>query len=246
MTKIISIGNFKGGVGKTTTALSIGVGLSLLSKRVLLIDLDPQFNLTQSTGISSQSVNIYTALINKSELPRVPISDTLHIVPSDLELIKSEVELSSQFKREYILSDLIEKIKNLYDYIIIDCPPTLGLLTINSFVASDLIFVPLEAEYLALNGYTVLKEAIKQVGLDIDKVLITKYDKRKILNRNVLESIKENIGDTLFKTIIRDNIALAEAPAVGQHIFDYQPNSNGAIDYKSLCAEIIETYEKSK
>ena len=173
----------------------------------------------------------------------VVITENLHLIPSSLDLIKAELELSSQFKREFILSKVIEPYKAKYDYIIIDCPPALGLLTINSFIASDYIFIPIEAEFLALKGYTILNEAIGKVGLQIDKVFITKYDKRKILNKNVSESIRTNLQDKVFKTVIRDNIALAEAPAKGQSIFEYNPESTGAEDYLSLCKEIIQEYK---
>lgn len=239
MTKVITLANFKGGVGKTTSAINIGAGLSNKGKRVLLIDLDPQFNLTQSIGIEEPEQTIYKALTGVEKLQPIVISKKLEVIASSLDLIKAEIELSGEFKREFILSKLIEPIKANYDFIIIDCPPALGLLTLNSFVASDSIFIPIEAEYLALKGYSILREAIAKVGLEIDKVFITKYDKRKILNRNVAESIREGLGDKVFKTAIRDNIALAEAPAQGVDIFRYDNKSHGAEDYRKLCDEII-------
>lgn len=239
MTKVITLANFKGGVGKTTSAINIGAGLSNKGKRVLLIDLDPQFNLTQSVGIEEPEQTIYRALKGEDKLQPINISKRLEVIASSLELIKAEIELSGEFKREFILSKLIEPIKANYDFIIIDCPPALGLLTLNSFVASDSIFIPIEAEYLALKGYSILREAIAKVGLEIDKLFITKYDKRKILNRNVVESIKEGLGDKVFKTVIRDNIALAEAPAQGVDIFRYDNKSHGAEDYRKLCNEIL-------
>lgn len=243
MTKVITLANFKGGVGKTTSAINIGAGLSNKGKRVLLIDLDPQFNLTQSLGIQEPEQTIYKALTGKEQLQPIVINKKLEVIASSLDLIKAEIELSGEFKREFILSKLIEPIKANYDFIIIDCPPALGLLTLNSFVASDSIFIPIEAEYLALKGYSILRESIAKVGLEIDKVFITKYDKRKILNRNVVESIKEGLGDKVFKTVIRDNIALAEAPAQGVDIFRYDNKSHGAEDYRKLCNEIIKEYK---
>ena len=244
MSKVITLANFKGGVGKTTSTLNIGAGLSILNKKVLLIDLDPQFNLTQSLGVDEDNnTTIYEALTSQKHIKPVVITENLHLIPSSLDLIKAELELSSQFKREFILTKVIEPYKAKYDYIIIDCPPALGLLTINSFIASDYIFIPIEAEFLALKGYTILNEAISKVGLQIDKVFITKYDKRKILNKNVSETIKANLQDKVFKTVIRDNIALAEAPAKGQSIFEYNPDSTGAEDYLSLCKEIIQEYK---
>ena len=243
MTKVITLANFKGGVGKTTSAINIGAGLSNKGKRTLLVDLDPQFNLTQSLGIEDPERTIYEALTGKEDLQAKEVNKNLDVIASSLDLIKAEIELSGEFKREFILSKLLEPIKANYDFIIIDCPPALGLLTLNSFVASDLIFIPIEAEYLALKGYSILREAIAKVGLEIDKVFITKFDSRKILNRNVAESIKEGLGGKVFKTVIRDNIALAEAPAQGVDIFRYDKRSSGAEDYLNLCKEIIKEYK---
>jgi len=243
MTKVITLANFKGGVGKTTSAINIGAGLSSKGKKTLLVDLDPQFNLTQSLGIVELERTVYEALTGKRELLPVEVDNKLHVIPSSLDLIKAEIELSGEFKREFILSKLIEPIKANYDFIIIDCPPALGLLTLNSFVASDLIFIPIEAEYLALKGYSILREAIVKVGLQIDRVFITKFDGRKVLNRNVADSIRETLDGKVFKTVIRDNIALAEAPAKGVDIFRYDKNSTGAQDYLNLVKEILKEYK---
>lgn len=243
MSKIISIANFKGGVGKTTSVTNIGAGLSNRGKRTLLIDLDPQFNLTQSLGVQEPVRTIYESITGKKELQPLPVTNKLDLIASSLDLIKAEIELSSEFKREFILSNLLDQVKVDYDFILIDCPPSLGLLTLNSFVASDLIFIPIEAEYLALKGYSILREAIAKVGLEIDKVFITKFDRRKVLNRNVTESIKERLKGKVFKTVIRDNISLAEAPAQGVDIFRYDKNSSGAEDYLNLCKEIIKEYK---
>lgn len=242
MARIISIANFKGGVGKTTSSMNIGSALADQGKKVLLIDLDPQFNLTQSLGINDPEDTIYEALTGKKDLQPQRISSKLDLVASSFSLIKAEIELSGEFKREFILAGLLEPLKDRYDYILIDCPPALGLLTVNGFAASNLIFIPIEAEYLALKGYSVLKEAIDKVGMEINKVFITKYDSRKILNRNVAESIKESLNGKVFHTMIRNNISLAEAPAMGVDIFRYDRNSNGAQDYMSLSKEIIKEF----
>jgi len=239
MGKIITIANFKGGVGKTTSAINIGSGLSRRRKKVLLVDMDPQYNLTQSLGITDPQQTIYQALTNKAQIKPIEKTKGLDVLPSSLELIRAEIELSGELKREYILSNIIAPFKPIYDFIIIDCPPSLGLLTLNSFFASDYIYIPIEAEYLALKGYTILNEAINKIGLEIDKVFITKYDSRKILNRNITESIKENLGHKAFKTVIRDNISLAEAPAKGVDIFTYNDKCNGAQDYFYLTKEVI-------
>ncbi len=236
----ISIANFKGGVGKTTSSINVGACLAIKGKKTLLIDLDPQYNLTQSLGINDPQESVYDALLGKSNLPILSIKDNLDLVPSSLELSKAEFEMASVFKREFVLSTLLEEVKDKYDFIIIDCPPALGVLTINSFVASEYIIIPVEAEYLSLKGYSILSEAISKIGLEIDKVFITKYDSRKVLNRDVLESIKNSLGNKVFNTLIRDNISLAEAPTSGLDIFSYEPNCNGAVDYESLTNEIIQ------
>ena len=243
MAQIITLANFKGGVGKTTSAINIGAGLASMGKKVLLIDLDPQSNLTQSLGVVPKEGTIYDFLVKKQEIKITTIKECLDIIPSSLELISAEVELSSLFKREELLSTIIiDKIEQDYDYeyIILDCPPTLGLLTINSFTASDFIFIPIEAEYLALRGYVILKEAIEKYEVNIDKIFVTKYDRRKNLNREVYEALKENFSDKMFNTLIRDNVALAEAPTEGEDIYTFNPKCNGAIDYLSLTKEIVE------
>lgn len=239
MGKIISIANFKGGVGKTTSTVNIGAGLSMEGKRILLIDLDPQFNLTQSLGLLDAHKPIYGALRGEYALEPVAITEGLFIIPSSLDLIKAEIELSGEFKREEILSRLIAPLTHQYDFIFIDCPPSLGLLTINAFIASDEIYVPIEAEFLALKGYAILSEAIGRIGLSIDHVFITKFDGRKVLNRNVLDTIRHSLSDIAFKTVIRENIALAEAPTQGLDIFRYAPKSVGADDYRQLIKEIL-------
>jgi chromosome partitioning protein len=239
LSKIISIANFKGGVGKTTSTVNIGVALSEKGKRVLLIDLDPQFNLTQSLGFMQTEHPIYGSLRGEYPLMPIVVNEKLDIISSSLDLIKAEIELSSEFKREEILSRLIAPLKSKYDFILIDCPPSLGLLTINAFIASDEIYVPIEAEFLALKGYAILNEAIGRIGLSIDHVFITKYDGRKVLNRNVLDTIRQSLNEVAFKTVIRSNIALAEAPTQGMDVFRYAPKSMGADDYRQLSIEIL-------
>jgi chromosome partitioning protein len=239
MGKTISIANFKGGVGKTTSTINIGAALQQAGKKVLLLDLDPQFNLTQSLGLSDVERPVYGSLRGEYPLSPIRIMEGLDLIPSSLELIKAEIELAAEFKREDILNRLLANLTPQYDYILLDCPPSLGLLTINAFVASDDIYVPVEAEFLALKGYAVLSEAIGRIGLTIDKVFVTKYDGRKILNRNVLDTIQGSLGDAAFKTTIRENVALAEAPTQGLDIFRYAPRSIGADDYRALTVEIM-------
>ena len=245
MSKVISISNHKGGVGKTTSAINIGAGLNKLKKKVLLIDLDPQANLSQSLGIIEPEFTIYGALKGDYKLQPIEVAKGLDLIPSTLDLSGAEVEMSGEAGREYILKELIDPIKNSYDYIIIDSPPSLGLLTINSFTASDEIFIPLQAQYLALQGLTKLMEVVDKIkqrlnkGLSIGGVFITQYDSRKVLNRDVAETIQTHFKDKVFKTKIRDNIALAEAPSQGLDIFRYNSKSYGAEDYLKLSKELI-------
>jgi chromosome partitioning protein len=243
--KVISISNHKGGVGKTTSAINIGAGLNLLKKKVLLIDLDPQANLTQSLGLTNEAINIYGALRGEYKLQPIEILKGLDVIPSTLDLSGAEVELSSEPGREYILKELIEPLRASYDFIIIDSPPSLGLLTINSFTASDEILIPLQAQYLALQGLAKLVEVVDKIkqrlnkGLKVGGVFITQYDSRKVLNRDVVDTIQAHFKDEVFKTKIRDNIALAEAPAQGLDIFRYSSKSYGAEDYLALSKEVL-------
>ncbi|WP_158728255.1 ParA family protein [Flavobacterium sp. I-STPA6A] len=245
MSKVISISNHKGGVGKTTSAINIGAGLNLLKKKVLLIDLDPQANLTQSLGLTNEAINIYGALRGEYKLQPIEIFKGLDVIPSTLDLSGAEVELSSEPGREYILKELIEPLRASYDFIIIDSPPSLGLLTINSFTASDEILIPLQAQYLALQGLAKLVEVVDKIkqrlnkGLKVGGVFITQYDSRKVLNRDVVDTIQSHFKDEVFKTKIRDNIALAEAPSQGLDIFRYSSKSNGAEDYLALSKEVL-------
>ena len=242
MAKTIAMTNFKGGVGKTTSTLNIGAAMARSGKKVLLIDIDPQFNLTQSLGVTSPEYTIYDTLHEGSKLKPLLIKDNLDLIPSDLRLIKADMELSNEFERDYILDRLIKPLKNNYDYIIIDCPPTIGLLTVNSYATADLIFTPIEAEFLSLKGFTVLSDAIKKVRKEINHVFITKYDQRKNLNKEVMEAIRSNLSDKMLGTFIRTNVALAEAPVKGQDIFEYAPKSNGALDYSNLAGDILNLY----
>ncbi len=246
MSKVISIANFKGGVGKTTSCVNIAAGLAKAGKRVLLLDMDAQHNLTQSFGVSADTLTDVTTtyrLLTGSDFAPHQIAENLFIIPSDLDLIKAEIELVSEFRREYILDRILKPVKADFDFILIDCPPSLGLLTVNAFVASDLIFTPIEAEYLSLKGFSILSEALDKIGIEIDRVFISKFDGRKILNQSVKDNVLSALGEKAFKTVIRSNVALAEAPTKGQSIFDYAPRSNGATDYQLLTNEILKTYE---
>ena len=254
MKKVIAISNHKGGVGKTTSVLNIGAGLNKLGKKVLLIDLDAQANLSQSLGIEGAERNIYGAIRGLYSLKECIVSITelkgLDVIPSTLDLSGAEIELSSETGREYILKDLIDPVRNYYDYIIIDCPPSLSLLTINALTVADEVLIPLQAQYLALQGLTKLMEVIGKIQKRLNKeltlggVFITQYDKRKILNRDVVEAIGSHFKDKVFNTKIRDNVALAEAPSSKLDIFRYDPNCNGAEDYLELSKEILNKHNK--
>jgi chromosome partitioning protein len=249
---IISVSNHKGGVGKTTSVINIGAGLYNLKNKVLLIDLDPQANLTQSLGIINPPKDIYGAIKGKYKLDPIEIQPGFDLIPSTLDLSGAEVELSGETGREYILKELLETVKGTYDFILIDTPPSLGLLTINSLTACQEVIIPLQAQYLALQGLTKLMEIIEKINNRLNKdlklggVFITQYDSRKILNRNVEETIRNHFKNLVYKTKIRDNVALAEAPSLGKDIFTYQKSSHGAEDYQALSKEILKQYKGLK
>jgi chromosome partitioning protein len=245
MAIIISLLNHKGGVGKTTSTINIGAGLVELGKRVLLLDLDPQANLTLSLGIPRQKYSIYESLRGESELVPFTVRPGLDVITSTLDLSGAEMELVNEAGREFIMRELFVPMHDQYDFIIIDCPPSLGLLTLNALTSSRYIYIPLQTEFLALQGLAKIKQVIDKVklrlnrSLEIGGVIPTMYDHRKVLNRDVAETIIKYFGDQVFKTYIRDNVALAEAPAQRKDIFSYMPNSPGATDYLSLCKEIL-------
>ncbi len=245
MTRIIAISNHKGGVGKTTSCINIGAGLEKEGKKVLLIDLDPQANLTQSLGVDDPQTTIYEALKGETKLKPLQVHEQLYIIPSTLDLSGAELELSTEAGREFILKELLEAIDNTFDFILIDCPPSLGLLTINALTAANEVLIPLQAHYLPLRGLTKIIEVIDKVqkrlnrSLQIGGVFITHYDRRKILNRDVAEAITSNFDGKVYETKIRDNISLAEAPTAGIDIFRYNEKSHGAEDFRNLCNEIL-------
>lgn len=247
--RIISLINQKGGVGKTTCVINIGDALIKLKRSVLLIDLDPQAHLTYSLGIKAHELNktIYNVLREEVKIEDIKIERKkgLDIIPSTLDLTGSEIELSSIAGREMLLKEALEPIGQRYNYILIDCPPSLGLLTLNALVCTKEVFIPLQTEYLALQGMSKLLETIEVVKkrlnkeLNITGIIGTRYDNRKILNKEIIEKIKEHFSNKLFKTLIRENISIAEAPSYGHTIFEYKPDSHGAEDYLNLAKEII-------
>jgi chromosome partitioning protein len=246
MKKIIAVSNHKGGVGKTTSTVNIGAALVKNGYKVLLVDLDPQANLTQSLGIVSNEMSIYDYIKGSRPVFPLSIKKNFFIVPSSLDLSAAEVEISSEPGREYILRDILSQISNNFDYILIDCPPSLSVLTINAFTTSDLVMIPVQAEYLPMRGLAKLTEVVQKIqqrlnsNLKIGCVFLTLYDNRKILNRDIAESIKSYFGDKLLDSKISNSIALAEAPTQGKDIFAYNKSSKSATEYEALTNEIIE------
>lgn len=246
MSRIISISNHKGGVGKTTSVVNIGAGLAERGKKVLVIDMDPQANMSVSLGVNTEENNIYQALKGVSQLIPTSVTKNLDAVPSTLDLSGAELELGNEPGREFILKELIEPLKGNYEYIIIDCPPSLGLLTINAFTAAEEVIIPIQPHFLAIKGLSKILEVINKIKtrlnrkIEITGVFATMYDRRKILHKEVLDTIITYFQDRVFNVRVRENIALAEAPSAGLDIFRYDRNSNGAFDYMRLVKEIIQ------
>ncbi|MBV7392176.1 MULTISPECIES: ParA family protein [Enterococcus] len=250
MARIISVANQKGGVGKTTTTVNLGACLSALGKRVLIIDSDAQGNATSGLGIRKPDVkiDIYDVLVNE-----VPIEETilptarenLSIVPATLQLAGAEIELTSMMARESRLKTALADVQDNYDYILIDCPPSLGHLTINAFTASNAILIPVQSEYYALEGLSQLLNTVRLVqkhfnpDLEIEGVLLTMYDARTNLGAEVVEEVRRYFAEKVYDTIIPRNVRLSEAPSHGQPIIDYDPRSKGAEMYEALAKEVL-------
>jgi len=247
MAHIISVINHKGGVGKTTSTANIGAGLNLLKKRVLMIDLDPQANLTRHFGVAKTlDEAIYGALTGEYPLPVVKIKDGFDLAPSHQDLVGWEKLVSDEPGRELFLRDVLKPVEKKYDYIIIDCPPSLNLLPVNALCASHSILITVEPSLFSIEGMSNIFNAVQKVRTRINKelngcrILITRYFASKKLHKDAEEMIRKNYEDLVFKTIIRTNVALEEAVMSGVDIFEYDSRSNGAKDYKSVCNEIIE------
>lgn len=253
MLKIIALTNQKGGVGKTTSAVNISVSLAVSEEKTLLIDLDPQANTT--TGVSNliddeNNKTIYDVLIRNTDINDAIIKtqfNYLDIITSNSDLVGAEVELVSLIAREYQLKTALESVKQKYKYILIDCPPSLGLLTVNALTAAKSIIIPIQSEYYALEGLGQLLNTIRLVQrnlnneLQIEGVLLTMFDSRLNLSKQVAEEIKSYFGEKLFKTIIHRNVRLGEAPSFGKPVLLYDANSVGARDYMDLVEEILDS-----
>lgn len=245
--RIIAITNQKGGVGKTTSAVNLGAALARLKQRVALVDLDPQAHLTLSLGIAPESIggSVFEFLKGEADAKEVIIKrDSLDVVPATLDLSGAEIEFSGTPGRELLLKEAIEQLAG-YDFVLLDCPPSLGLLTLNAFTSAGEVMIPLQTEFLALQGVSRLLQTVEVVKkrlnrrLEVTGIIATRYDGRKNLSKEVVTKIRDYFGDKLFETLIRENIALAEAPSFGQTIFEYAPVSHGAEDYSALANEIL-------
>ncbi|MGO4928246.1 ParA family protein [Fundicoccus sp. Sow4_D5] len=254
MGKMISIGNQKGGVGKTTTTVNLGAALAQLGKKVLIIDSDSQGNATSGLGVERGQVNksLYEILVDQEPLENCILptsSENLDIVPSTISLAAAELELVNVKDRELRLKEAVNPIRDKYDYILVDCPPSLGQLSINAFTASDTILIPVQAEYYALEGLSQLLNTIRLVQKSynrqfrIEGVLITMLDARTNLGYEVVEEVRKYFREKVYKTIISRNIRLSEAPSYGQSVLDYDPRSRGAEMYLDLAKEVISSGE---
>ncbi|MBM7645524.1 chromosome partitioning protein [Scopulibacillus daqui] len=250
MGKILAIANQKGGVGKTTTSVNLSACLAYLGKRALLVDMDPQGNATSGVGIDKGDIDecIYDVLIedvNPEDVIRPTLIENLEIIPSTIQLAGAEIELVPTISREVRLSRALEKISDQYDYIIIDCPPSLGLLTINALTASDAVMIPVQCEYYALEGLSQLLNNVRLVQkhlnshLQIEGVLLTMLDARTNLGLQVIEEVKKYFQDRVYQTIIPRNVRLGEAPSYGKPIIIYDPKSRGAEVYLELAKEVM-------
>lgn len=240
----IAFCNHKGGVGKTTSTASVGVAMARQGNRVLLLDLDGQANLTGIFLHDEVDVSIYDTLVDKAPLPIVHIEDNLDMVPSNLNMSAAEAKMTQLIQRELRLSNVLSNVKKHYDYILIDCPPSLGIVTINAFFAADDIYVPVSAEILPLKGMMMIENVLDDLrdakpGIRISGVFVTRYDMRKNINKSVEEALRSQYADVVFNTHIRDHVSLTEAPGSGSSIFDYDPKGRGAQDYLALTLEIL-------
>lgn len=255
MGRIIAIANQKGGVGKTTTAINLSASLASLGQKVLALDLDPQGNMTSGLGVDKDEVesSVYDLIIGEAEIEECickEVIENLDVLPSNINLSAAEIELIGVDDKEYIIKNAMESVKDNYDFIIIDCPPALSMLTINAMTTANSVLVPIQCEYYALEGLSQLIHTINLVQerlnseLYIEGVVFTMYDARTNLSLQVVENVKDNLEQTIYKTIIPRNIRLAEAPSYGMPIHLYDPKSTGAESYMMLAEEVIHKGEE--
>ena len=255
MAKVIAIANQKGGVGKTTTAVNLSSCLAYKGKKVAIIDVDPQGNTTSGLGIDKKNIgkSIYEVLINDESIEKTLLKtkvDNLYICPSNIQLVGAEVELVSVISRETRMKEAIEGIRKKFDFILIDCPPSLGLLTLNALTAADTILVPIQCEYYALEGLSQLMNTVRLVQkhlnpmLDVEGVVLTMFDARTNLSIQVVEDVKKYFRNKVYRTVIPRNVRLSEAPSYGLPIILYDPKSKGAECYLDLAQEVIDYSEE--